>query len=250
MDTTIGVTQLSENMNNRPVVVGIGCLQQKGNFDDLDEALILMDKATKAAINDSTNKSISNYIDEIQVPKGFWRYRDPGRWVAKNNNINSAETSVTKIGILQQNLINSACSRITRGEINGGLILGGESRYKMLRASIESKEYFETPLNINPDNYIKAPDDLQLSIEEKELGLMAVGYYAILESALRAASNIEIGKHNDFLASIYAHFSEIAAKNDDGWIEKSINKSEILHRSRKIQLRHIHIINIIVQVGM
>ena len=233
MDTTIGVTQLSENMNNRPVVVGIGCLQQKGNFDELDEALILMDKATKAAINDSTNKSISNYIDEIQVPKGFWRYRDPGRWVAKNNNINSAETSVTKIGILQQNLINSACSRITRGEINGGLILGGESRYKMLRASIECKEYFETPLNINPDNYVKAPDDLQLSIEEKELGLMAVGYYAILESALRAASNIEIGKHNDFLASIYAHFSEIAAKNDDGWIEKSINKSEILHRSRK-----------------
>ena len=68
----------------------------------------------------------------------------------------------------------------------------------MLRASIECKEYFETPLNINPDNYVKAPDDLQLSIEEKELGLMAVGYYAILESALRAASNIEIGKDLSF----------------------------------------------------
>ena len=61
-------------MNNRPVVVGIGCLQQKGNFDDLDEALILMDKATKAAINDSTNKSISNYIDEIQVPNGLMKF--------------------------------------------------------------------------------------------------------------------------------------------------------------------------------
>ena len=152
------------NMKNRPVIVGISCLQQKGDFEDLDEALILMDKATKAAIIDSTNKNIVNYINEVRVPKGFWRYRDPGKWVAENNNINSAETYVTKIGILQQNLINSACSKIINGEINGSLILGGESRYKMIRASIENKEYVETPLDINPDNYIKAPDDLQLDV--------------------------------------------------------------------------------------
>jgi len=221
------------NMKNRPVIVGISCLQQKGNFKELDEALILMDKATKAAINDSTNKNIVNYINEVRVPKGFWRYRDPGKWVAESNNINSAETYVTKIGILQQNLINSACNKIINGEINGSLILGGESRYKMIRASIENEEYVETPLDINPDNYIKAPDDLQLDVEEKELGLMAVGYYAILESAFRAASNSEINEHNDFLASIYAHFSKLASKNNDGWIGKSLKKSEILNKSKK-----------------
>ena len=221
------------NMKNRPVIVGISCLQQKGDFEDLDEALILMDKATKAAIKDSTNKNIVNYINEVRVPKGFWRYRDPGKWVAENNNINSAETYVTKIGILQQNLINSACSKIINGEINGSLILGGESRYKMIRASIENKEYVETPLDINPDNYIKAPDDLQLDVEEKELGLMAVGYYAILESAFREASNSEINEHNNFLASIYAHFSKIASKNNNGWIGKSLKKSEILNKSKK-----------------
>jgi acetyl-CoA C-acetyltransferase len=220
-------------MKNRPVIVGISCLQQKGDFEDLDEALILMDKATKSAINDSTNKNIVNYINEVRVPKGFWRYRDPGKWVAESNNINSAETYVTKIGILQQNLINSACNKIINGEINGSLILGGESRYKMIRASIENEEYVETPLDINPDNYIKAPDDLQLDVEEKELGLMAVGYYAILESAFRAASNSEINEHNDFLASIYAHFSKIASKNNDGWIGKSLKKSEILNKSKK-----------------
>ena len=221
------------NMKNRPVIVGISCLQQKGDFEDLDEALILMDKATKSAINDSTNKNIVNYINEVRVPKGFWRYRDPGKWVAESNNINSAETYVTKIGILQQNLINSACNKIINGEINGSLILGGESRYKMIRASIENEEYVETPLDINPDNYIKAPDDLQLDVEEKELGLMAVGYYAILESAFRAASNSEINEHNDFLASIYAHFSKLASKNNDGWIGKSLKKSEILNKSKK-----------------
>ena len=37
----------------------------------------------------------------------------------------------------------------------------------MIRASIENEEYVETPLDINPDNYIMAPDDLQLDVEEK-----------------------------------------------------------------------------------
>ena len=54
-------------MKNRPVVVGIGSLQQKGSFEQLDEALILMEKATLRAIEDTENPKISNYIDEIQI---------------------------------------------------------------------------------------------------------------------------------------------------------------------------------------
>ncbi len=111
-------------MKNRPVVIGIGSIQQKETFDNLDEALVLMDKAVKNAIHDSTNNKITNYIDEILVPKGYWKYRDPGKWVAKKNNIESAETSVTKIGILQQNLLNSSCARIVNSEINASLIMG------------------------------------------------------------------------------------------------------------------------------
>ena len=69
-------------MKNRPVLIGIGCLQQKGSFAELDEALILMEKATLAAIQDAENSKIINFIDEIQIPKGYWTYRDPGRWIA------------------------------------------------------------------------------------------------------------------------------------------------------------------------
>ena len=79
---------------------------------------------------------------------------------------------------------------------------------------------------------------------------MAVGYYAILESAFRAASNNEINEHNDFLANIYAHYSKIAFKNDDGWIEQPLKKSEIRNISKKNPLLHIPIINIIVLAGM
>ena len=61
-------------MENNPVVIGIGDIQQKGEFDNLDEALILMDKAAKLAIQDSGNTEIKKYIDEIKIPKGYWRY--------------------------------------------------------------------------------------------------------------------------------------------------------------------------------
>ncbi len=54
-----------------PVVIGIGDIQQKDNFNNLDEALILMDKATKFAIKDTGNSKIKNYIDEILIPKGL-----------------------------------------------------------------------------------------------------------------------------------------------------------------------------------
>ena len=173
-------------MKNRPVVIGISSLQQTGSFRDLDEALVLMELVTQNALLDSTNPNIAKYIDEVQVPKGFWKYRDPGRWIAERNGFYNAKTSVTKIGVLQQNLINSACNKIISGEIRASLIVGGEARYKKIRALIEGKEFIETDLSVNPDHYVKAKDDLHIKEEEDHLGLMAVGYYAILESALRS----------------------------------------------------------------
>ena len=47
-------------MQNRPVVIGVGCINQKDVFDNLDEALILMEKAMQLAISDSTNDDIKN----------------------------------------------------------------------------------------------------------------------------------------------------------------------------------------------
>jgi len=156
-------------MKNRPVVIGLGSLQQTGDFADLDEALILMEQVTKAAIQDSTNNNITQYIDEVQVPKGYWKYRDPGKWIAKRNGFSHAETSVTKIGVLQQNLINSACNKIITGKIRASLIVGGEARYKKIRALIEDKKYIETELSNNPDHYVKAKDDLHIKQEEEHL---------------------------------------------------------------------------------
>ena len=221
-------------MKHRSVVIGISAIQQKGDFENLDEALFLMDQAVKEALSDSGNKSIKDHIDEIRIPKGFWRYRDPGKWIAKNNNFKNIPTTyVTKIGVLQQNLINEACLKIENGEINASIILGGEARYKQLRSVIEKKEYFETKLDENPDFYIKAKEDLYGDEELEELGAMAVGYYATMETALRKNDNENIEEHQNNIASMYEEFSKVASNNEDAWLDHPYSKKEILETSKK-----------------
>ena len=221
-------------MKNRSVVIGISAIQQKGNFENLDEALHLMDKAVKEALSDSGNELVKDYIDEIRIPKGFWRYRDPGKWIARNNNFKNIPTTyVTKIGVLQQNLINEACQKIETGEINASIILGGEARFKQLRAVIEKKEYFETKLDENPDFYIKAKEDLYGDDELAELGAMAVGYYATMETAIRKNDGEGIEEHQNNIALMYEEFSKIASENKDGWLNHPYTKEDILETSKK-----------------
>ena len=221
-------------MKNRSVVIGISAIQQKGNFENLDEALHLMDKAVKEALSDSGNKLVKDYIDEIRIPKGFWRYRDPGKWIARNNNFKNIPTTyVTKIGVLQQNLINEACQKIETGEINASIILGGEARFKQLRAVIEKKEHFETKLDENPDFYIKAKEDLYGDEELAELGAMAVGYYATMETAIRKNDGEGIEEHQNNIALMYEEFSKIASENKDGWLNHPYAKEDILETSKK-----------------
>ena len=221
-------------MKHRSVVIGVSAIQQKGNFENLDEALLIMDQAVKEALSDSGNKSIKDHIDEIRIPKGFWRYRDPGKWIAKNNDFKNIPTTyVTKIGVLQQNLINEACQKIENGEINASIILGGEARYKQLRSVIEKKEYFETKLDENPDFYIKAKEDLYGDEELEELGAMAVGYYATIETALRKNDDENIEEHQNNIASMYEEFSKVASNNEDAWLDHPYSKKEILETSKK-----------------
>ena len=193
-----------------------------------------MDKAVKEALSDSGNELVKDYIDEIRIPKGFWRYRDPGKWIARNNNFKNIPTTyVTKIGVLQQNLINEACQKIETGEINASIILGGEARFKQLRAVIEKKEYFETKLDENPDFYIKAKEDLYGDEELAELGAMAVGYYATMETAIRKNDGEGIEEHQNNIALMYEEFSKIASENKDGWLNHPYAKEEILETSKK-----------------
>tara|TARA_B100000287_G_C20641286_1_gene783566 strand:- start:734 stop:2107 length:1374 start_codon:yes stop_codon:yes gene_type:complete len=192
-----------------------------------------MEKATLAAIEDTNVLEIKKYIDEIQIPKGYWAYRDPGKWIAEKHGFSQAETSVTKIGVLQQNLINSACRKIINGDVRASLIIGGEARFKIIQALKEGEIFKEMELNVNPDHYVKAKEDLYVPQEIDALGMMAVGYYAIIESAMRYKNKRSIKEHEKFLGNYYERFSEIAANNPHAWNQKAYSSNEIRTSSSK-----------------
>ena len=66
---------------------------------------------------------------------------------------------------------------------------------------------------------------------------MAVGYYAILESALRAKKKLSIDEHKKYLGKMYSRFSKIAAKNPDGWSQKDLDWEDIANVDKKNTLQ-------------
>ena len=96
---------------------------------------------------------------------------------------------------------------------------------------------FFNKLNENPNFYVKAKDDIHLDEEKAELGMMAVGYYAILESAFRFDKNISIGNQSDFVAEMYAYFSKVASRNKDAWTDSALDANEIKNITKKNSLQ-------------
>ena len=75
----------------------------------------------------------------ILVPRGTWRYPDPGRLLAARFGA-SARTVVADLGVLQQTLFTRACAAIAAGELDVALVCGAEAKYRDLRARIAGIE--------------------------------------------------------------------------------------------------------------
>jgi acetyl-CoA C-acetyltransferase len=65
--------------------------------------------------------------------------------------------------------------------------------------------------------------------------MMAVGYYAIIESAMRYKNQYSLNEHESFLGNYYERFSQIASKNPHAWNQKIFTAEEIKTPSKKNQ---------------
>ena len=174
--------------------------------------------AVRAAAADAGSPALLGQIDLVAVPRGQWRYGDPGRWLAGAVGSPGARSVLALVGILQQALIGEACRRIAEGSIDVALVVGGEARYRRLREKITGIEAEETPAPGEPDELLEPAAELVLASEMASgLGGMPVGYYAVIESARRAALGLGVDEHRDRIAGRYARFSEVAAANPHAW---------------------------------
>lgn len=224
---------MAEYNANTPVLVGVAAVQQK--TDDYKQALepvALMEQALRDAATDAGCPELLTRADEILVPKSLWGYSDPGRLLADAFGAQSASTLLAEFGVLQQSLLTRACQRIVAGETQVVLVTGGEARYRALCAGKAGGEAAETPqVSIEPDVTLRPQEEMWSSVET-DCGLgMPVGFYAIMDSALRYKQGLSLAQHRDQMAGMYAHLSEIAAQNPDAWSDQAVSADHIREQS-------------------
>lgn len=224
---------MAEFPANTPVLVGVAAVQQK--LDDYQRALepvALMEQALRSAAADAGSVELLRRADEILVPKSMWGYSDPGRLLANALGATAATTLLAEFGILQQTLLSRACQRIAAGEADVVLVTGGEARYRAMCAGKVGVEAPETQqVGVEPDTTLRPQDEMWSSVEtDSGLG-MPVGYYAILDSALRYKQGLSLDEHRDQMAQMYDRLSQLAADNPDAWSNQIVEAGFIREHS-------------------
>ena len=220
---------MSESYPCTPVLVGACAVQQKlADYREADEPAALMEASLRGAIRDAGSEALVSRVGEILVPKGIWSYVDPGRLLATSLGCGEADTVLGEIGVSQQALINRACARIAAGEIEVALVTGAEAKYRSLCAAKAGEEAPETAQEGVEPTETLVPEQELWSPVESAAGLgMPVGYYAIMDSALRYRQGLTVDQHRDQMAAMYARFSEIAVDNPLAWADHAVSAGQI-----------------------
>ena len=216
-------------MKDIPTMIGIGLVQTKPFDPILTEPIALMEDASQAAFEDCDNQSIKDSIDVVYVLRGFWGYREPGKYLIEKLELGSNPKSIlVKVGISQQQIIDMASEDIAYGKVRSALIVGGEARYSLVQALKNQKQYLESDLPGEPDEYMKPEEELYQPQETDVMGLMAAPYYCIQETAFRAAEKLSPQKHIERINAIYANFSKVAQDNPHAWDRKTYKTEDLM----------------------
>jgi acetyl-CoA C-acetyltransferase len=231
-------------MKATPVIIGVGFAQQK--LEDPTKSLEpyqLMVQAVRAAAADAgsdagygaSSDALLGALDSISVPQGMWEYRNPGAMIAKELGCPGAKSILAGLGVLQLQLLSDLYNAIAAGEREIGVVTAGEAKYRRLRSTITGQAVSDSPSEgLPPPDVHQTSTDMWCSDLESRRGLTSpVEFFAIIESALRHARGLDVERHRDELAALYASFSAIAAKNPHAWKRDAVDAGTIRDASAK-----------------
>ncbi len=202
-----------------PVLVGAGVAHQ--HIDDPAVAVEAVELMAMACERAATSSTLAG-VHRILIPRGTWRYTDPGRLLAARFRA-AAHTVIGEFGVLQQTLMTRACRAIASGELDVALIVGGEAKYRDLRGLITGTPATETEQSdVEPDEKLVPGQEIISRIEIDARLTTPAAQYAVIETALRAARGQSVAEHARELAALWAGASDIAAANPDAWRREPI----------------------------
>lgn len=216
------MTVRPEMAPNTPVIVGVGFHQEKLEDPTVSaEPYRLMVEAVRAAAADAgSEQRVLAAIESIAVPQGMWEYRNPGKLVADALGCPNATSILAGLGVLQLGPLFDLCDAIVAGTRRLGVVTAGEAKYRRLRSTITGQPVSDTVESDDtpPPDVHQTSTDLWCSDLESRRGLTSpIEFFAIIESALRHSSGLDVERHRDEVAELYSRFSAIAAANPHAW---------------------------------
>jgi acetyl-CoA C-acetyltransferase len=212
-----------------PVLAGSGVAHQ--HVDDPAAALEAVELMGLACERAAPAPLLAG-VEVVLVPRGTWRYSDPGRLLAERFGAD-ARTVVGEIGVLQQSLLSRACSAIAAGELDVALVVGGEAKYRELRAQITGTHAPATvQVDVAPDDVLVPAAEILPPAEIAARLVIPAAQYAVIETALRAARRDTVEGHARALADLWARFSTIACGNVDAWRRDPVTADVLLRPTR------------------
>ncbi len=213
-----------------PVLVGHGTAgQRESNHLVALDAAGLMTKAARTMLTPDMAGPVLPQVDWIGATAGLTSYPDPARLVAQAIGAPDAHTVLANVGVMQQTLVSRACSLVQSGEAVLALVVGGEARYRDVRAAAAGEKAAQTPQapDVRPDEVLSPAAELVLRCEA-EAGLRgAPAFYALIESERRAKRGQSPEENRQELGALYARFSEIAADNAHA-VRRAVRRGEDL----------------------
>ncbi|MDH3705577.1 MAG: hypothetical protein OES57_05885 [Acidimicrobiia bacterium] len=202
-----------------PVIAGVGQVTVRDGGPDLDRTpLAMMQAAVEAAGADAGTTALLGEARLWIASAGVFRYTDPARLVAHRWGVVEAQTRLTNFGgNLPQAALAHVAASIGAGELDVGVVLGGEAdRNRRLLAA--SGEHLDST---GPDEQpaprfgseTPIPNEIELAVGA---GVPAVSY-ALFESALRAERAETLAENTRILGELWAGFADVARHNRHAW---------------------------------
>ncbi len=211
-------------------IVGAAQVLQRPGSVDINEALgpiELMAQAAKEAAKDAGAASLLRRVGWLGVAGGWFRYRNPAQLVASMVGCRDATTALSSVsGTGPQEMLAVAAQRISRGEIDVALVLGGEARWshQRLKRSGAEPTWTATPGEGEPEHLGGFPEEM---IQETAVVGPPAHGYALIEDSLRSATGESVEEHRDRIAKLWARFSTVAARNPFSWQTRALSPPEI-----------------------
>jgi len=220
-----------------PVIIGVGFSQEKcEDATASSEAIQLMVNAVQDAARDAGKPELVKQLESICVLKGMWDYKNPGKLIADHLGCSKAKSILADVGNLQLTALFDLCNAIAAGMQDIGVVVGGEAKYRELRAKIAGQQIANTVQGDDtpaPDVYVGNPDPFATEAEANAGMFMPVELFSVIESAIRASQGLSHDAHRDAIAALYADYSQIAANNPRAWSRDALSAADIRNATDK-----------------